>query len=152
MIFASVATLGREEYLKEKYFLPDYFDYIVIDEFHHAVNEQYKKIAEYFRLQFLLDDVYQTAISHSKDNPFKRYLEYLEEMEALSAEEESLLQGPGREFINLMETTNMSKVYKMPVLMAFYNHGNVRMSVSGEELLESWKEFFCTGTNWKDQP
>ncbi len=23
----------------------------------------------------------------------------------------------------------MSKVYKMPVLMAFYNHGNVRMEV-----------------------
>lgn len=49
-----------------------------------------------------------------------------------------------------METTNMSKVYKMPVLMAFYNHGNVRMSVSEQELLESWKEFFCMGTNWKD--
>ena len=44
----------------------------------------------------------------------------------------------------------MSKVYKMPVLMAFYNHGNVRMKVSEAELLASWKEFFSTGTNWKD--
>ena len=26
----------------------------------------------------------------------------------------------------------------------------IRMSVSEEELLESWKEFFSTGTNWKD--
>ena len=50
----------------------------------------------------------------------------------------------------LIETTNMSKVYKMPVLMAFYNHGNIRMEVSEQELLESWKEFFHTGTNWKD--
>ena len=44
----------------------------------------------------------------------------------------------------------MSKVYKMPVLMAFYNHGNVRMEVTETELLESWKEFFSIGTNWKD--
>ena len=44
----------------------------------------------------------------------------------------------------------MSKVYKMPVLMAFYNHGNVRMEVSEVELLASWKKFFSTGTNWKD--
>lgn len=34
--------------------------------------------------------------------------------------------------------------------MAFYNHGNVRKSVSEEQLLASWKEFFSTGTNWKD--
>ena len=39
VIFASVATLGRNEYLNDKYFAPDYFNYIVIDEFHHAVND-----------------------------------------------------------------------------------------------------------------
>ena len=54
VIFASVATLGRAEYLNEEYFRADYFDYIVIDEFHHAVNEQYRKIADYFKPKFLL--------------------------------------------------------------------------------------------------
>ena len=44
----------------------------------------------------------------------------------------------------------MSKVYKMPVLMAFYNHGDVQMQVTEEKLLKSWQEFFDTGTNWKD--
>lgn len=63
--------------------------------------------------------------------------------------EETLHDGIGREFISLIENTNMSKVYKMPVLMAFYNHGNVRMFVTEEDLLISWKEFFNTGTNWK---
>ena len=33
VIFASVATLGRNEYLTEEYFAPDYFDYLVIDEY-----------------------------------------------------------------------------------------------------------------------
>lgn len=44
----------------------------------------------------------------------------------------------------------MSKVYKMPVLLAFYNHGQIRNYVTEEQILESWKEFFSTGTNWKD--
>ena len=54
VIFASVATLGKTEYLNVKYFAPDYFNYVVIDEFHHAVNDQYRKIVEYFKPQFLL--------------------------------------------------------------------------------------------------
>ena len=54
MNFASVATLGKEKYLNEKYFSKDYFDYIVVDEFHHAVNRQYQNIVEYFKPKFLL--------------------------------------------------------------------------------------------------
>lgn len=99
---------------------------------------------------YMDDDIYQMAITHSKENPFKKYLEYLKDLRELTSEEELFYQGIGREFISLIENTNMSKVYKMPVLMAFYNHGNVRLAVSEEELLESWKEFFNTGTNWKD--
>lgn len=33
VIFASVATLGRNEYLNNKYFPSDYFNYVVIDEY-----------------------------------------------------------------------------------------------------------------------
>ena len=38
VIFASVATLGNPTYLNDAYFLKNQFDYIVVDEFHHAVN------------------------------------------------------------------------------------------------------------------
>lgn len=133
-----------------------------MDKKHLKVREQIRN--EFFRIKDLLektpsrielftyidDDVYQMAITHSKDNPFKRYLEYLKELNELTAEEELVYQGIGREFINLIENTNMSKVYKMPVLMAFYNHGNICMTVTEEQLLTSWKEFFSIGTNWKD--
>lgn len=44
----------------------------------------------------------------------------------------------------------MQKVYKIPILYSFYNHGNMRLEVTDEEVLKSWKEFFDTGTNWKD--
>ena len=121
-------------------------------------------INEYFKVKELLakrptrldmftymdDNIYEAAIIHSKDNPFKRYLEFLNDLGELSQIEEEFYKGIGREFISLLENTNMSKVYKMPVLMAFYNNSDVLMEVSEKQLLSSWKEFFSTGTNWKD--
>ena len=77
-------------------------------------------------------------------------MEFLKSLGELTMEEEKVYGTIGREFINEIETTNMSKVYKMPVLMALYNDGNVRMEVSEVQLLESWKKFFNDGTNWKD--
>lgn len=144
------------------------FDMKLIDLF-AEMDRKYLKfkdqiINEYFRVKELLgrrpdrmdlftymdDGIYETAIAHSKDNPFKKYLEFLKELDELNQDEEVFYKGIGREFISLLENTSMSKVYKMPVLMAFYNYGNILMEVSKEQLLSSWKEFFSTGTNWKD--
>lgn len=167
-------TLGKNEYYNpaDRSAFPDDclidFDMKLIDLFsemdkkHLKVRDQIRN--EYYRIKEFLgripsrmdlftymdDDIYRVAITHSKDNPFKRYLDFRKELGELTEEENLLYSGIGREFINLIENTNMSKVYKMPVLMAFYNHGNVRSQVSEEELLDSWKEFFSTGTNWKD--
>lgn len=46
-----------------------------------------------------------------------------------------MLESYGREFTILIENANMSKVYRMPVLIAFYIHGNVCMTVTEEQLL-----------------
>ncbi len=54
MIFASVHTLGKLEYLCESYFAPDAFDYIVIDEIHHGVTRLYQNILHYFKPMFIL--------------------------------------------------------------------------------------------------
>lgn len=105
------------------------------------------------RLEFFTymdDDIYQIAIAHANENPFRDYLEFMRKQGDLTKEEQLFCNGIGKEFIHLLETTSMSKVYKMPVLMAFYNHGDIRMEVMPEELLASWKEFFSNGTNWKD--
>ena len=123
-----------------------------------------KIINEYFRVKDLLekapsrlelftymeDDVYQMAVTHSKENPFKRYLDFKNGINELSDDEKEIYHGIGNEFISLIENTSMSKVYKMPILMAFYNHGKILMQVTEQQLLDSWKEFFSTGTNWKD--
>ncbi|MGL5357096.1 MAG: DEAD/DEAH box helicase family protein [Cetobacterium sp.] len=54
VVFASVSTLCKSEYLSEKYFRQDYFDYIVIDEFHHSTAKSYSNILNYFKPKFLL--------------------------------------------------------------------------------------------------
>ncbi len=120
---------------------------------------------EYFRVKELLggkvparielfsrmeDDIYQMCMRNAKENPFRRYMEFLHELGELSEDEETVYNGLGREFLNLLETTDMQKVYKMPVLYSFYNDGNIRMAVTEEEVLQAWKKFFSEGTNWRD--
>lgn len=120
---------------------------------------------EYYRIKELLDgkvptrielftymdgDIYQYCIKHAKENPFRKYMEFLNEMHQLSVDEEEVYSGIGREFLSLIETTDMQKVYKMPILYSFYNSGNVRLAVTDEEVLYAWKQFFDNGTNWKD--
>lgn len=51
-LFASVFTLAKDETLHS--FKKDEFDYIIVDEVHHAGAESYKKIIEYFAPKFLL--------------------------------------------------------------------------------------------------
>lgn len=111
---------------------------------------------EYYRVKELLDgrvptwmelftcmddDIYQYCMKHAAENPFRRYLDFLNELYELSEEEETLYYGIGREFLSVIETTDMQKVYKISVVYSFYNHGNVRLAVTDEEVLKSWKEF-----------
>lgn len=99
---------------------------------------------------YMEDELYQYCMRHAKENPFRRYMDFLYELHELSEGEQAVYDSIGREFLSMIETTDMQKVYKMPILYSFYHHGNVRMAVTDEEVLESWKEFFNTGINWKD--
>lgn len=52
MLFASIQTLGRQYHLDN--FPSDYFDYIVVDEFHHASARTYQRLLSHFEPKFLL--------------------------------------------------------------------------------------------------
>lgn len=52
ILFASVQTLGRENHLRQ--FAKDHFDYVVVDEFHHASAPIYSNVLTYFNPNFLL--------------------------------------------------------------------------------------------------
>ena len=50
--FASVQTLGRSPHLEQ--FPKDHFDYVVVDEFHHAAAKTYRRLLGHFHSRFLL--------------------------------------------------------------------------------------------------
>jgi superfamily II DNA or RNA helicase len=52
IVFASIQTLGRREHLSK--FTPDAFDYVIVDEFHHASTDSYRRLLDYFTPTFLL--------------------------------------------------------------------------------------------------
>ena len=52
VLCASVQTLGRNIHLER--FSPQHFDYIVVDEFHHASATTYRRLLNYFAPRFLL--------------------------------------------------------------------------------------------------
>lgn len=88
---------------------------------------------------YMDDDIYRYCMNHAKENPFRRYMDFLDEMHLLSENERSLYSGIGKEFLSLIETTNMQKAYKMPILYSFYNDGDIRLAVKDEDVLAAWK-------------
>ncbi|MGS2721008.1 DUF3427 domain-containing protein [Paraglaciecola aestuariivivens] len=52
LLFASIQTLGKKQHLE--LFSSTSFDYVVIDEFHHAAASSYQKLLAYFTPKFML--------------------------------------------------------------------------------------------------
>lgn len=51
-LFMSIQTFNSKEF--EKITAPDFYDYIIIDEFHHAAAPTYQKLLEYYKPEILL--------------------------------------------------------------------------------------------------
>ncbi len=118
---------------------------------YYRVKEFLGKVPGRMELFTYMDDaVYQLCINRPAENPFRKYLEYLHELGDLTVEEQHIYDGIGREFLALLETTDMQKSYKMPILASFYNDGDVKIAVTEADVLHHWLTFFSTGTNWKD--
>lgn len=63
ILFASIQTIGREQHLNR--FSRDFFDYIVVDEFHHAAASSYRRLLRHVHPRFLLG---MTATPSRTDN------------------------------------------------------------------------------------
>ena len=120
------------------------------------VVEEYYRIKEYVeerpsRLQFYTyfdDELFK--LLNSKSNVFRDYLWFLEELGEATEEESKLVGTIGHEFIKMIEATAMTKSYKMPILLAFYNEGNIKFSLSEDDVYESFKGFYEKGSNYID--
>ncbi len=141
------------------------FDFRLIDIFRKQAEAQMKIkdmiVAEYFRVKefvghrpsrlefftYMEGDIYEGMRRQTKFNVLKNYLKFLGEMKELNSEEEKLIGTAAERFINMIEITSMTKTYKMPVFLAFYNDGDLKMKINDDDIYESFSSFYRHGSN-----
>lgn len=129
------------------------FEQRFLEEFHRIAEMKGGRPSRMDLFEELDEDVLNQAMKKGSKNPLHLYFEFLEEHGLLSQDEKKLTENEtASRMIRFLETTSMSRIYKMPVLMSFLDHGSLRAKVSAEEILKVWKEFFASNENWKDLP
>jgi len=144
------------------------FDFRLIDLFKKMAQDQKKIkdriIEEFVRIQEDLDrrplrldmfvhmdeTVFETIRSKKELNIFRDYLSFLNEIGQATVEEKELMGTVAHEFIKTIENTAMSKTYKMPVFLAFYNSGSMKLAINEKDLYQSFKAFYEKGSNLID--
>ena len=95
-------------------------------------------------------NVYEMMRAQSKLNVFNDYVAFIARLGDLSDEEKTWVNTKAHEFVNLVERTAMSKMYKLPVLQSFLKQNQLRLSVTLEEVAESFELFYSKPTNAVD--
>jgi len=144
------------------------FDFRLIDLFKKMAQDQKKIkdriIEEFVRIQEDLDrrplrldmfvhmdeTVFETIRSKKELNIFRDYLSFLNDIGQATVEEKELMGTIGHEFLKTIENTAMSKTYKMPVFLAFYNGGTMKPAINEDDLYQSFKAFYEKGSNLID--
>ncbi|MDD6135079.1 MAG: DEAD/DEAH box helicase family protein [Selenomonadaceae bacterium] len=96
--------------------------------------------------------LYEQCLKHPQESPFKHYWHYLEELGELRPEEQELQGTLAEEFLLEITNTPMTKVYKMPVLLALQGEQKLKSKISYSDILVVWKAFFARDCNWRDLP
>ena len=96
------------------------------------------------------EDIIQAMRRNSKLNLFRDYLKFLKENNLTTPEEDTYISTIAHDFLNVLETTSMTKSYKMPIFLAFYNGGDIKMEISDDDVYHSMKEFYEYGSNGVD--
>ncbi len=98
-----------------------------------------------------MDDMVISAMKrNTKHNLFRDYLTFLSDNKELNSEEESYFNSIAHEFLNTLETTSMSKSYKMPILKAFYNDGDIKMEITEDDVYREFRDFYNYASNGVD--
>lgn len=84
---------------------------------------------------------------HMYIKTFKGWYNFQKEMGVLSEEQKSYSQ-KGIDFLYFLETTSMTKSYKMPLFLALFE--NLEKSQSLERIGEYFKKFYQSKEHWRD--
>lgn len=120
----------------------------LIKEEYYRIKEDLKHRPSRLEMFTYIDDyIYNNMRKNRAPNIFNDYIEFLDSLGELNEEENKLIETKAFEFINAMEKTGMSKTYKMPLLLAFYNNGEMKLELNDEDIYDSFKTFYKKGSN-----
>lgn len=95
-----------------------------------------------------IDETIYTNIRNKKNlNPFNDYLGFLQKLGETNESEKSILNTAAHKFIIKISKTSMSQMYKMPLLLAFYNNGRMKLKISESDIYISFKNFYKNSSN-----
>lgn len=123
---------------------------LIKEEFYRIMEETKEVPTRIEMFRSMDEDIYLNMKGKSKENIFKDYLGYLKEHNLLNEDQKALMDTRAYDFINMIETTSMSKSYKVPILLAFYNNGNIKTEINDDDIYKSFKEFYTKGSNKVD--
>ncbi len=122
----------------------------IIMEF-NSVKENLSHRPSRVELFLKMDDyIYDAMRKNSKLNLFRDYLTFLSDNSELKGQEKTLISTKAHEFLNTLETTSMTKSYKMPIFLAFYNNGNIKMEITDDDVYKSMHKFYNDSSNGVD--
>lgn len=144
------------------------FDFRLIDLFEKMEKES-KKIQdiireEYFRIKeyigerpnrldifkYMDENIYMNMKRNTKLNIVNDYISFLDDQNELYDTETEIIDNISHNFIKMIETTKMSQLYKMPLLLAFYNYGDIKLKIDDEDIYKSFKDFYSIASNAVD--
>lgn len=144
------------------------FDFRLVDIF-KKMAEREKKLQdmvkdEYYRIKgnlghrpsrvelitYIENHIYYKIKNAADKSPFKNYFRFLRGIDELTEDEGKLIDTKAEKFINMIERTSMSKTYKMPVFLAFYNKGKLKTRINEDDIYSSFKNFYRKGSNAVD--
>ncbi|MGL4873123.1 MAG: DEAD/DEAH box helicase family protein [Clostridium sp.] len=101
-------------------------------------------------IEYMEKEKYTKSRELGKNNPFKNYIGFLKDIKETTKEEEEFLETEEFKLLNYIETTKMSKTYKMPLLMGFYNEGDFKLELNEEDIYKTMEKFYTNTINRKD--
>lgn len=161
-----IAVLPEEDEYPEGCFVN--FDFRLINLFKRMADGQkefFERVKdEYFRIKeaqgdkplrlamytYLDEGIYSALRTKKGMNIFRDYLSFLAKISELSDGEQLLLGTVAHEFLRTLENTAMAKMYKLPIFLAFYNKGQMKLFINEDDIYQSFREFYAYGSNAVD--
>ncbi|WP_396022479.1 DEAD/DEAH box helicase family protein [Clostridium estertheticum] len=123
---------------------------LVVEDFNRIKEDLKTRPSRFQMYTYMDDDLYNVIRSRGELNIFNDYLGFLNKINEVSEGEKMLLNTKAYGFLNTIEKTTMTKTYKMPLLLAFYNDGNIDLKIDEETIFKSFREFYDKPSNSVD--